>query len=295
MAASAHTPAVPRAPTDPMRRTARLAGVLYLVTFVSIPTLVLYGPVKDHADFVLGVGSGTGLLWGALSEVVVGVAGIATAVVLFPVLKRQSETAALGMVAFRILETGLIFVGVSSLLSIVTLRTDVAGTAGTDTAALLTVGHSQVAVYNWTFLLSQSLMPVLVDLLLGYLLYRSRLVPRILPVIAFVGAPLLLASDIAVFFGAYAQVSALSALAALPVAAFEFAFGVRLIAKGFNPSSPLLAQPAVAVGTPTGILLPRNGGQQLVEPGAKARYDTPGRRQLRQLQPTRHVTPPGRL
>jgi hypothetical protein len=174
-----------------MRRTARLAGVLYLITFVSIPTLGLYKPVKDHANFVLGVGSGTGLLWGALSEVIVGLAGIGTAVVLFPVLKRQSETAALGIVTLRVLETSLIFVGVISLLSIVTLRTDVAGTTGADPAALVAVGHSQVAVYNRTFLLSQSLMPAFVDLLLGYVLYRSRLVPRILPIVAFVGAPLL--------------------------------------------------------------------------------------------------------
>ena len=136
---------------------------------------------------------------------IVGLAGIGTAVVLFPVLRRQSETAALGFVAARVVETSLIFVGVVSLLTIITLRNDVAGTAGADPASLVTTGHTLVAVYNWTFLLSQSLMPVIVDLLLGYLLYRSRLVPRILPIIAFVGAPLLLASDIAIFFGAYDQ------------------------------------------------------------------------------------------
>src|SRR4051812_23917288 len=156
-----------------MRRRARLAGVLYLITFVSIPTLALYRPVKDHVGtFVLGAGSSTGVLWGALSEVVVGLAGIGTAVVLFPVLKRQSESAALGLVTARVLETGLIFVGVVNVLTIVPLRDAVAGTAGTNSASLVTTGHSQVAVYNWTFLLSQSLMPVIVDLLLGYLLYR---------------------------------------------------------------------------------------------------------------------------
>jgi hypothetical protein len=161
---------------DPMRSTSRVAGVLYLLTFVSIPTLALYQPVKDHADFILGVGSGTGLLWGALSEVVVGLAGIGTAVVLFPVLKRQSESAALGILAARILETCLIFFGVISLLSIITLRNDVAGHPAADPASLVTTAHSQIAMYNGTFLLSQSLMPVIVDVLLGYLLYRSRLV-----------------------------------------------------------------------------------------------------------------------
>src|SRR3954471_11867110 len=120
MTATARDPRTARATT--MRRTARTAGVLYLVTFVSIPTLVLYNAVRDHADFILGAGSDTGVLWGALSEVVVGIAGISTAVVLFPVLKRQNESVALGLVAARLLETTLIFLSVISLLTIVTLR-----------------------------------------------------------------------------------------------------------------------------------------------------------------------------
>src|SRR3954453_8534800 len=152
MSADATTPA--RTTPDSMRRTARIAGVLYLITFVSIPTLALYRPVIDHVGtFVLGAGGDTGVLWGALSEVVVGLAGISTAVVLFPVLKRQSETAALGLVAARLLETTLIFVSVISLLTMITLRTDVAGTAGADKASLTTTGHALLAVYDRTFLL----------------------------------------------------------------------------------------------------------------------------------------------
>ena len=123
MTATAHTPAASGAATSPMRSRARLAGVLYLLTFVSIPTLALYNPIRDHADFILGAGSQTGVLWGALTEVIVGLAGISTALVLFPVLKRQNESAALGLVAARLLETTLIFVSVTSLLTIVTLRT----------------------------------------------------------------------------------------------------------------------------------------------------------------------------
>jgi hypothetical protein len=220
---------------DPMRKTALTAGILYLVTFVSIPTLTLYKPVKDHVGaFILGAGSDTGVLWGALSEVVVGLAGIGTAVALYPVTKRISRTAALGFVTTRVLEASLIFVGVVSILSIVTLRTDVAGAAGIDSNSLITTGHSLVANYNRTFLVSQSLMPVFNDLLLGYLLYRSGLVPRILPIIAFVGAPLQFASFIAIFFGAYTSTSPLAALAALPVAVFEFGLGVYLIVKGFR-------------------------------------------------------------
>jgi hypothetical protein len=243
-----------------MRRTARIAGVLYLLTFVSIPTLALYKPVKDHVDtFVQGAGSDTGVMLGALLEVIVGLAGIGTAVVLFPVLKRQSETAALGLVAARLLETTLIFVGATSLLTILTLRNDVAGTAGTNSASLATTGHSLVAVYNQTFLLSQALMPVIVDLLLGYLLYRSRLVPRMLPILAFVGAPLLLVNDIAIFFGAYAKGSLLDGLAVIPVAVFELSFGVYLVVKGFKASSPLMTQPNTDVRMPAPVPAPRTG------------------------------------
>jgi hypothetical protein len=242
---AAARPPTSRRLTDPTRRISLAVGVLYLITFVSIPTLALYKPVKDHvATFILGAGSDTGVLWGALSEVIVGLAGIGTAVVLYPVIKRVSQTAALGLVTARVLETSLIFVGVISVLSIITLRTHVAG-AGVDSASLVTTGHSLVAVYNWTFLLSQSLMPVACDLLLGYVLYRSGLVPRILPIVAFVGAPLLLASDIAVFFGAYAQVSPVAALAALPIAAFEFSLGIWLVVKGFK------ATPLTSIGAPS--------------------------------------------
>lgn len=192
--------------------------------------------MKDQVGtFILGAGSDTGVLWGALSEVVVGIAGIGTAVVLYPVAKRVSQTAALGFVTARVLETSLIFAGVISLLTVITLRNDVAGTTGADSGSLVTIGHSLLAVYTWTFLLSQSLMPVFCDLLLGYVLYRSRLVPRVLPLIAFVGAPLLLASDIAIFFGVYTNVSLTALFAGLPVAVFELSLGIWLIVKGFKP------------------------------------------------------------
>jgi hypothetical protein len=245
MSITAQTPAATAPATDPLRRTSRAAGILYLITFVSIPTLALYKPVKDHVGtFVLGAGSDTGVMWAALSEVVVGLAGIGTAVVLFPVLKRQSETAALGVVAARLVETTLIFVGVISMLTVISLRTDVAGTTGTSATSVITTGHGLLSVYTWTFLLSQSLMPAIVDALLGYLLYRSGLVPRILPIIAFVGAPLLLASDLAVFFGAYSNVSVVALLAALPVAVFEFSLGVYLTVKGFRPAAVAALPPA---------------------------------------------------
>jgi hypothetical protein len=225
----------------PTRRISLTVGILYVLTFVSIPTLALYAPIKNNVGaFILGAGSTSALQWGALSEVIVGLAGISTAIVLYPLTKRISQTAAIGLVAARLLETCLIFVSVVSLLTIMTLRNDLVGAAGTNPAALATMGHSLLATYNWTFLLSGSLMPVACDLLLGYMLYRFALVPRIFPIVAFIGAPLLLASDIAVFFGAYSNVSPIAVLAALPVAVFELSLGLWFIIKGFR-LTPLTA------------------------------------------------------
>ncbi len=219
---------------DRMRRTSLAAGILYLITFVSIPTLFLYDPLRHNADFILGAGSDTGVVWAALSEVVVALAGIGTAVVLFPVAKRQSETAALGFVTARVVEASLIIVGVVSVLSVVSLRTTVAGTAGADRASLVTTGHTLAAVYDAAFVLSQSLMPAFSALCLGYVMYRSGLVPRILPILGFIGIPLLLASDLAVLFGVIDRVSPITGLAALPIAVWEFSLGVYLIVKGFK-------------------------------------------------------------
>jgi hypothetical protein len=237
MTITAPAPAATRPSPDSMRRTSLAAGILYLITFVSIPTLFLYNPVRDNADFVLGVGSDTGVLVGAFLEVVVALAGIGTAVVLFRVAKRQSETAALGFVTARVLEAALIIGGVVSLLSLITLRQDVAGTAGADPASLTTIGRTHLATYDWTFLLSQSLVPVFNALCLGYVMYRSGLVPRILPIIGLIGAPLLLASDIAIFFGVIDRVSPVAAVAFIPIAAWEFSLGVYLTVKGFRPAA----------------------------------------------------------
>ena len=213
----------------PLRKTALVAGLLYLLTFVSIPTLALYGSVHDP-NYILGPGPDTAVLFGGVLEVIVALAGIGTAVVLFPVLKRQNEAAALGLVGSRVLEAAGILAGVACLLTIVSLRQTGAGTGA------LATGQTLAILYDRIFLLSQSLMPVVNDLLLGFLLYQSRLVPRVLPLLAFIGAPLLLVSDLAVLFGLVERVSALPAIAALPVALFEFSLGVYLTVKGFKPS-----------------------------------------------------------
>jgi hypothetical protein len=212
------------------RKIALAAGVLYLLTFVSIPTLAIYGPVKS-TNYILGAGPDTSAIIGGILEIIVALAGIGTAVVLFPVLKKQNEGAALGLVASRILESSTIFVGVAFLLSIVTLRQ-----AGAGADALVT-SHALAALYDRIFLLGQSFMPAICDLLLGFLLYQSRLVPRSLSLIGIVGGPILLVGYIAVLFGLIGQHAPLAGLSALPVALFEFSLGVWLIVKGFSPSA----------------------------------------------------------
>lgn len=212
------------------RKISLTAGLLYILTFVSIPTLALYNPVKS-TNYITGTSSDTSAIIGGILEIIVALAGIATAVVLFPILKKKNESAALGLVAARILESGTTLVGVAFLLSIVTLRK-----AGVGADALVT-GHALVALYDRIFLLGQSFMPAICDLILGILLYKSNLVPRRLSLIGIIGGPILLIGWFAIMFGAIGQHDSATGLFAFPVAIFEFSLGIWLIAKGFNPKA----------------------------------------------------------
>jgi hypothetical protein len=249
MTTTMHTTATKQVGMTSLRKTALVAGVFYLITFISIPTLALYGPVKNHRDWILSSGSHTGVVVGGFLELIVALAGIGTAVTLYPVVKRQNEGVALGFVTARVVEAAMIFTGVVSLLSLVTLRHDLGGTAGANAAALVTTGASHVAIYNWTMLLGQTLMPCVNALLLGSLMYRSRLVPRVIPVLGLIGAPLLIAAVIATLFGGIGHVSAFQAIATFPVAAWELSLGVWLVVKGFRPS-PITAGMEAASSPP---------------------------------------------
>jgi Domain of unknown function (DUF4386) len=232
----------------PLRKTALVAGIFYLITFISIPTLFLYGNLKTDQNFITSSGSNTSVLLGAFLEVIVALAGIGTAIALFPVIKRQNEGMALGFAAVRTLEAALIFTGVLSLLTLVHLRQGLGTAAGLDRDSLVTGGASLVSIYNGTLLLGQTLMPCLSAVLLGTLMYRSGLVPRAIPLMGLIGAPLLITSTIAVFFGVIPQLSAWSAIATLPVALWELSLGLWLTFKGFKPS-PITAA-MTAAGTP---------------------------------------------
>ena len=206
------------------------AGLLYLLTFVSIPTLVLYSNVKS-AEYILGSGSDSAALTGSFLEIIVALAGIGTAVVLFKILKRQNETAAIGLIASRVVEASCIFIGVATILTIVALKQTGAGSES------LAISNTLAILYDRIFLVSQSLLPAVNDLLLGFLLYQSKLVPRALSMIGLVGGPLLIIGFLAVIFGIIERGSTLSGLSAMGVFLFELSLGVWLVAKGFNPAA----------------------------------------------------------
>ena len=227
---------------DSMRKTALVAGAFYLLTFVSIPTLLLYRSVLGP-NYIVGPGPDTAALVGVLLEVIVALAGIGTAVALYSVVKRENEGLALGFVSARVLEAAMIISGVVSIMSVVTLRQAGAG------ADALVIGEALVAQYRWAFHFGGSLMPAVNALLLGSLLYRSRLVPRVLPLLGLVGAPLLIASDIGVVFGLWGRVSPVAGLAALPIAIWELSLGLWLLVKGFTPSSDSATGGILPVGT----------------------------------------------
>src|SRR5262245_10848256 len=223
------------------RKIAFAAGALYIVTFVtSIPVLGMYDHALGNVDFVFGAGSEWPVRLGGFLELVCGLAGIATAVVLYPVTRRVHRAAAVGFVGSRVLESAMIFVGVLSVLSIVTLRQDA---AGTDPASLTATWHALVAIKDWSFVAGPGYMPALNALCLATIMYRSKLVPRIIPTVGLVGAPLLVLSSTVTLFGGWEQVSTPALLLALPIATWEFSLGMWMMIKGFRTSPAAAATP----------------------------------------------------
>lgn len=219
-----------RAPMSPVRKAALAAGLCYIATFVfSIPAVGFYDGVLNNPGFVHGAGGDGGVLWGAVFEVITALTGIGTAVALYPIIRRHGAMNAIGFVASRTLEAAMIFAGIISVLALYTLRQDLGGADG---VGLATTAQALVAMKDWTFLLGPGLMPAVNALCLATVLRRTGLVPRIIPTVGLVGAPLLVASSTATLFGAWDQVSAPAMLLALPIAAWELSVGIYLAVKG---------------------------------------------------------------
>jgi len=222
-------PTVTRVVHDPTRRHARAAGLFYLLTFAaSLPAFVLIGSAVNP-DLTVAGGHDTQLLWSGFLDFINAIAGIGSAVALYPIVKRQNQSMALGLVTSRLLEAAIIMAGVVSLLAVVTLRQDV---AGADPA----VGQALVAVRDWTFLFGPGFMACFNAVLLGTLMYKSGLVPRAIPVMGLIGAPLLFAANTATLLGHNEQTSAVTMLATVPIAFWELSVGTWMLVKGFKPS-----------------------------------------------------------
>jgi hypothetical protein len=207
------------------------------MTFIfSIPAVLLYGPVLSDPAYILGVGADSQVLLGALFDIITALACIGTAVALYPLIRRQSEAASIGFVATRIFEGAVIVIGVVCLMAVVNLR-QAGVTAGTDASALVAVGQGLVAVRDVTFLVGPGVMPGLNALLLGYVLYRSRLVPRAIPAMGLIGAPVFLASATLSILGLQEQVSVLPLIALPLIFVWELSLGLWLTFKGFRPSA----------------------------------------------------------
>lgn len=225
-------------PATSQRKLAIAAGILYLITHVtSVVALILYTPMLNTATYIVGSGPDMPVLLGAFLEVICAFAIVGTAVALFPVVKRWNEGIALGYVGLRTLEAGIIAVGVISLLAVVALRQDLAGAAGTDTASLITAGRALVALHNRTFLVGPSFTSGTDTVLMAYLMYRSRLVPRFIPVLGLIGGPLVFVAATAVLFGLVGQYSTPAAITAIPEFAWELSLALWLIIRGFNSAA----------------------------------------------------------
>jgi hypothetical protein len=227
------------------QQIARITGVLFLITFLtSIPALLLFDPVLNDGGYITGTGADNRIFLGVTLELLLIIANIGTAVVLFPIVKRQSEIFALGFVTARIMESVFIAVGIISVLSVVTLRQE----SGADAAMLAPIGEALVAIKDWTFVLGPGFVVGIGNgLLLGYLMYRSGLVPRPMAALGLIGGPLIVLSGIAIVFGVFEAGSAAQFVLAVPEIAWELSLGLYLTLRGFRSARVPVLTPAVAV------------------------------------------------
>jgi Domain of unknown function (DUF4386) len=230
------------APTPGEQRRARIMGAWFLGTFVfSIPAFWFYDPLLNHADYINSSGQDTRIAVGALLEICLAICGIATAVVIFPIVKRANESTALGYIGSRTVESILILIGVLSLMSVVALRQELANASGSEArvgdAQLLLAVHDQVSLLGPQFCAGLGN-----GILLGYLMWRSRLLPRPMVMVGLIGGPLALLAGIGVLLGLWGMHSGLPVAMTAPEAVWEFSLSVWLLIKGFRPSPILTGQ-----------------------------------------------------
>lgn len=222
-----------------IRKTALVAGLCYLATFIgSIPAYFLQEPLLMDPEYIIGADMDTRVILGSFLDLITAFAGIGTAVALYSVVRRQHEGFALGFVTTRVMEGAIIVVSTVALLAVVGLRQE--GATGAEATALTVMQGALVKVRDWSFLFGPGLMPVLNAVLLGTLMYRSRLVPRIIPAMGLIGAPLLFSSTIGTMFGINDTQSLWTGLATMPIFFWELSVGLWMTFKGFRTDAPIL-------------------------------------------------------
>ncbi len=221
---------------DALRKTSLIFGLFFAGTFLfSIPALFFYDPVLHDVNYILGGGFDRSASVGALLEILLVICNIAAAVVIFPVVRKVSESASLGYIASRTVESVMILSGVVSLMAVVSLRAGFQ--PGGDTTALSMTGQGLLAIHDRTFLLGPQFCSGFGNgILLGYLMYRSGLVPRRMALLGLIGGPLAFAGGVLVLFDVLKPLSAgLFALTAIEIA-WELSITVYALAWGFRPS-----------------------------------------------------------
>jgi hypothetical protein len=223
------------------RKTATVTGVFFIVAAVaSIIGLILYTPILHDTNYIVGTATcESQIKWGAFFEIITAFTIMGTAIALFPVLRKYNEPMAISTVAFRLLEATLIIIGIMSLLTIVTLNHQYTGGIDKDTNSYLVNGRLLVALHDQTFLFGPNIVLGPSTFITGYLLYRSKLVPRFISVLGMVAGPLVSVSGVLVLFGTYSQISVTGALFCLPVFTYEMSLAIWLLAKGFKPAEKI--------------------------------------------------------
>jgi hypothetical protein len=226
-----------------------VAGFLYLLTFISsIPAVFLQGPVLNDPNFIIGgAGANTQVRLGALFDIVNCLAAIGTAVALYSVVKRQHQGFAIGFVSSRLFEAALLMTGTFAILSIVTLQQP--GATGAEASLLVSVQETLVTVRNWSFVLGTG-VPALNAFLLGWLMYQSRLVPRAIPVIGLIGAPLFTSWIIGYVLGVTEAGTAWHGIGVAPIFIWELSLGLWMTFKGFRKDAPLMVEAAAEDASP---------------------------------------------
>ncbi len=215
------------------RKTAKIAAIFYFISWVtSIAGLALYGPILNHSTYVFGSVPQSHILLGAFFEIICGFANIGTALSLYPMVRRQSQNFALGYVVLRTLEAAIIMVGVLPLLALLTLHNDLPNAVGS-----AGIQNAMVAMHNWSFIIGPSLICGVNTMTLAFVLNRSGLVARFIPMLGLVGGALVFFSGTGQIFGLFGQVSTPTVLMAIPVFAWEISLASFLFFKGFKPEA----------------------------------------------------------